>query len=235
MISAAQYEYLKDELSERGYNALEDLEFDLEQLGYGAARDVYALDVAGREPSALKVVMLDTEKTDLDDQELEDAGQMIAELNCLTRLQGHTLVPRLVDWGGDATVPLWIEIERLTQELPGLSFPASFKRTTGVPWSIFRRAVGLTHGMRGRDVRKRHETVRDYVSEWGPGPSARARVFLQDLGEVVSVCDLLPGDLEQPDNWGFTADGEIKILDLGLAEPRPGLEEGRALKRRLMR
>jgi len=112
------------------------------------------------------------------------------EWECVSGLEGNPLVPKLVNRAPDYT---WIEVE-LLRGLGGQRFKRAFKKATGMDFSVVRDAL-----------------KKDEVEAF-----ADSSPFFASLLEIIEHCELDPYDLAFPVQWGFDAEGQPKVLDLGM-------------------
>lgn len=205
-LKRARYKRFKRALCEGDPESVARM-FDLPLVGYGSARNAYGIYVDHLPPTVLKVLAHGAGQ--------EDIEQMKVEISCMRDMQGHPLIPTLVDYDENAKPhPRWMELERL-ETLFQEEFALAFQHATGITWDRFTLALLQYGGSEALDAETQFKLA---VEDIAPASRSRAEAFLRELGEVVQNCELMPVDFAKSDNWGFTPEGRIKLIDLGLTE-----------------
>jgi len=172
------------------------LDPDLQHIGQGGDRIVFAFKVGDREPFAFKA-----------DQGTNPDRQTEAEVECL-RYTSSPLAPKIFDW--DRENYRWIEMELLNPSVD----EDDFKRITGIEWDDFGAAFdssGVRPGFYLTDE------MREAI--WEDSKARRSRKgtrFMTMLLDFADECEIASNEFGNADNWAMTLDGKmVKPVDLG--------------------
>lgn len=173
------------------------LDKELQHIGVGGERVVFALEVGGRKPFAFKA-----------DQGTRGHRQTETEIQCLRRAKSP-LAPMIYDW--DDENYRWIEMELMTP-LPDAP-EGTFENITGIDWEdlsfFFETYGGFITDWSGMDESK------NKAGDPNIPRTRKARAFMQQVRQFAEECELATSEFGLEDNWGVTADGKLKLLDLG--------------------
>jgi hypothetical protein len=178
------------------WDELIEQEFGLPELGSGASRTAYLVQVDGRPPAVLKVI-----------NGPDGIHEQRHELLCLLAGRGLSVVPAVHRWGPADGWPCWMLVEYLRD-----AEEEDWERAAGVSFDAFQSALGDCWPEDDEDPLG-PPCVRNRLLAYGAHPG-----FAEGVQQAVRICRTDTAELDQDEHWGADVEGRLKIRDLGSRE-----------------
>jgi hypothetical protein len=178
------------------WDELIEEEFGLSELGSGASRTAYLVEVEGRSPAVLKVI-----------NGPDGIHEQRHELLCLLAGRSLSVVPAVYRWGPVDGWPCWMLVEYLDD-----AEEEDWEREAGVSFGTLQEALDECWPDDAEDPLA-PPCVRKRLLAQGVHPP-----FAEGVEQAVRICRTDIAELAQDEHWGADVEGRLKIRDLGSRE-----------------